>query len=265
MVDGVARSVRINTDGRCLTSGLIESGMVFGNLPFAEDARTEQVEALVDCDVLRASTSDIEALASVDPIVARNLARSNAQRLRGAEARLAALAFQPVPARLAGVVIELADHFGKVTPEGVRIDVRLTHGCLDGHLPGRRCCHSKNAKVRLQPVGKRGLQAFCKSKTEAAGELPIVADVFADLERSHRQRRQATGREKEQAVPRSCGECKRPEERFVGEEAVPRAADTGLPQFLPNDSVKRRVITDQFAERFVRHVNGGVVETLKGW
>ena len=130
MVDGVARSVRINSDGRCLTSGLIESGMVFGNLPFGEDARTEQVEALVDCDVLRASTSDIEALASVDPIVARNLARSNGQRLRGAEQRLAALAFQPVPARLAGVVIELADHFGKVTPEGVRIDVRLTHGAL---------------------------------------------------------------------------------------------------------------------------------------
>ena len=130
MVDGVARSVRINSDGRCLTSGLIESGMVFGNLPFGEDARTEQVEALVDCDVLRASTADIEALASVDPIVARNLARSNGQRLRGAEQRLAALAFQPVPARLAGVVIELADHFGKVTPEGVRIDVRLTHGAL---------------------------------------------------------------------------------------------------------------------------------------
>ena len=33
-------------------------------------------------------------------------------------------------ARLAGVVIDLADHFGKVTPTGVRIDVRLTHGAL---------------------------------------------------------------------------------------------------------------------------------------
>jgi CRP-like cAMP-binding protein len=130
MVEGVARSVRVNSDGRCLTSGLIESGMAFGSLPFADDTRAEQVEALVDCDVLRASTADIEALASVDPIVARNLARSNSQRLRGTEARLSALAFQPVPARLAGVVIELADHFGKVTPEGVRIDVRLTHGAL---------------------------------------------------------------------------------------------------------------------------------------
>ena len=130
LVDGVARSVRVNGDGRCLTTGLVEAGMAFGRLPFAADDATEQVEALVDCDVLRASTADLEALASVDPIVARNLARSNAARLRAAETRLAALAFQPVPARLAGVVIELADHFGKVTPEGVRIDVRLTHGAL---------------------------------------------------------------------------------------------------------------------------------------
>ena len=28
------------------------------------------------------------------------------------------------------MLTELADHFGKVTPEGVRIDVRLTHGSL---------------------------------------------------------------------------------------------------------------------------------------
>ena len=92
--------------------------------------RTEQVEALVDCDVLVASTSDLQTLAAVDPIVARSLARSNALRLRSSEARLAGLAFQPVPARLASVLTELADHFGKVTPEGVRIDVRLTHGSL---------------------------------------------------------------------------------------------------------------------------------------
>ena len=101
--------------------------------PFREvvpSQRTEQVEALVDCDVLRVATSDLEALASVDPIIARNLATSNALRLRAAEERLAALAFQPVPARLAGVIVELADHFGKVTPDGVRIDVRLTHGTL---------------------------------------------------------------------------------------------------------------------------------------
>ena len=130
IVDGVARAVRVNEDGRCMTSGLLEAGMVFGRLPFVDDMRTEQVEALVDCDGLVASTNDLQTLAAVDPIVARNLARSNALRLRASEARLAGLAFQPVPARLATVLTELADHFGKVTPEGVRIDVHLTHGSL---------------------------------------------------------------------------------------------------------------------------------------
>ncbi|MSO46597.1 MAG: Crp/Fnr family transcriptional regulator [Thermoleophilia bacterium] len=130
VVDGVARAVRVNSDGRCLTSGLLDAGMVFGRLPFVEETRTEQVEALADCDILVSSTRDLQTLAAVDPIVARNLARSNALRLRASEARLVGLAFQPVPARLAGVLTELADHFGKVTPEGVRIDIRLTHGSL---------------------------------------------------------------------------------------------------------------------------------------
>ena len=123
IVDGVARAVRVNEDGRCLTSGLLDAGMVFGRLPFVDDMR-------MDCDVLVASTNDLQTLAAVDPIVARSLARSSALRLRASEARLAGLAFQPVPARLARVLTELADHFGKVTPEGVRIDVRLTHGSL---------------------------------------------------------------------------------------------------------------------------------------
>jgi len=130
MVSGVARSVRVNDDGRCLTSGLLDAGSIFGRLPYLEDEWTDQTEALVDCRVLRAATADLEALAGVEPTVARSLARSSGARLRSAESRLAGLAFQPVPARLAGVVIDLADHFGKVTRDGVRIDVALTHGAL---------------------------------------------------------------------------------------------------------------------------------------
>lgn len=130
VVSGVARAVRVNHDGRCLTSGLLDAGSVFGRLPWLEEYPTEQVEALVDCEILRASTADLEALASVDPVIARNIATSNAMRLRAAESRLSALQFQSVPARLAGVIIELADHFGKVTPDGIRLDVRLTHGTL---------------------------------------------------------------------------------------------------------------------------------------
>ena len=130
MVSGVARSVRVNDDGRCLTSGLLDAGSIFGRLPYVEDDWTDQTEALVDCRVLRAATADLEALAGVEPVVARSLVRSSGARLRSAETRLAGLAFQPVPARLAGVVIDLADHFGKVTREGVRIDVALTHGAL---------------------------------------------------------------------------------------------------------------------------------------
>jgi CRP-like cAMP-binding protein len=130
IADGVARAVAVDGEGRCVTTGLLDSGHLFGVLPAVDDARHEQVEALDACTVLRASTSDLERLLAVDPIVARNAAGLIADRLQDATARLEGLAFQPVPARVAGVLIDLADRFGKVTPEGVRIDVRMTHGTL---------------------------------------------------------------------------------------------------------------------------------------
>lgn len=130
LADGVARVVRVDGDGRCLTTGLLDPGSVFGALPFLAESGDEQVEAIDACTVLRAPTADLERLIGVDPVVATATVGAVATRLRDTERRLEALAFQPVPARVAGVLIDLADRFGKVTTDGVRIDVRMTHGVL---------------------------------------------------------------------------------------------------------------------------------------
>jgi CRP/FNR family cyclic AMP-dependent transcriptional regulator len=56
-----------------------------------------------------------------------NLMRSLSQRLRNVEDRLESLAFRGVAARLAGQLLELMDRYGRVTPQGIRIDERFTH------------------------------------------------------------------------------------------------------------------------------------------
>jgi CRP/FNR family transcriptional regulator len=53
--------------------------------------------------------------------------RSLSERLRTAEDQIEALAFRPVPERLAGKLLELMDRYGRVTPNGIRIDERFTH------------------------------------------------------------------------------------------------------------------------------------------
>ena len=50
--------------------------------------------------------------------------------MRESEQRLESLAFHQVPARLARTILDLADRYGKMTPVGVRIDLRVTHGQL---------------------------------------------------------------------------------------------------------------------------------------
>ena len=53
--------------------------------------------------------------------------RSLSQRLRSTEDRLESLAFRGVSARLAGQLLELMERYGRVTPQGIRIDERFTH------------------------------------------------------------------------------------------------------------------------------------------
>ena len=75
----------------------------------------------------QARVADLERAIAGHPRMALNLIRSLSERLRTADDQIEALAFRPVPARLAGKLLELMDRYGRVTPSGIRIDERFTH------------------------------------------------------------------------------------------------------------------------------------------
>ncbi|HYZ79631.1 MAG TPA: Crp/Fnr family transcriptional regulator [Solirubrobacteraceae bacterium] len=130
LVDGAVRLMRAGPDGRLLGVGLLGDGGVFGRLPFSPPVDGERAEALDDSRVVTIAVRDLERIAVAHPSVARALLSEIAARLNAANDQLAGLAFQSVPARLATVLLDLADRYGRVTPRGVRIDLRLTHGQL---------------------------------------------------------------------------------------------------------------------------------------
>jgi hypothetical protein len=103
---------------------------VVGRLPFDDAPGGERVDALERCTVLRCSASDFEALLTAEPTVALRVLGSFSRRIRLGGMRLEGLAFHQVPARLARVLLDLSDRYGKVTATGVRVDVRITHGQL---------------------------------------------------------------------------------------------------------------------------------------
>jgi CRP/FNR family cyclic AMP-dependent transcriptional regulator len=124
---GAARLVRPAPAGRVLVVGLVEPGALFGRLPFADERPADHGEALGECCSLSIAAADLETLARVHPPLGEHLLRELAARVRAADDRLAALATQSVAARLAGALLELGERYGRVTPTGVRVDLRLTH------------------------------------------------------------------------------------------------------------------------------------------
>lgn len=130
LAQGAVRLVRSGPDQRFLGVGLLAEGGLFGQLPFMSTPPFESAEALTESRVLLVPTGDLERISCAYPVVAGNLLAEVGQRLTAANDRLAGLAFQSVPARLAAALLELSDRYGRMTPRGVRIDLRLTHGQL---------------------------------------------------------------------------------------------------------------------------------------
>jgi CRP/FNR family transcriptional regulator, cyclic AMP receptor protein len=125
---GHVRLYRSAADGRQLTLAILDEGAAFG-LPGALDEQPYDAyaEAFTDCTVRMLPTDQLEALVATHPRVALNLMRSLAGRLREVEDQVERLAFLPVSARLAAKLLELMDRYGRVTPQGIRIDERFTH------------------------------------------------------------------------------------------------------------------------------------------
>ncbi len=82
-----------------------------------------QAVALTNVDLLRLTMEEIER----SPQLLRELNTQMTRRLRQTEALLALAGKRLVIERLQGFLYLLAHEFGQKTPEGVRIDVRLTH------------------------------------------------------------------------------------------------------------------------------------------
>jgi CRP/FNR family transcriptional regulator len=126
--EGRVRIYRSAHDGRQLTLAMLDPGMAFGQVAVLDEPTHDAyAEALSDCVVRVLRLGDLERAISAHPQVALNLMRTLSLRLRHAEDQIESLAFRAVPSRLAAKLLELMDRYGRVTPNGIRIDERFTH------------------------------------------------------------------------------------------------------------------------------------------
>ena len=113
--------------GQEFTISVVESGTLVGATGFAPHPcglRVEALEPSIICGVRRQA---FEELLDGNPTLGMRVAGLLAERLIGAEGRLADLARKEVPERLASQILRLVASEGVVTREGYRILTRYTH------------------------------------------------------------------------------------------------------------------------------------------
>lgn len=107
---GRVQLYRLTSEGKKLEVATIEHGTFFGEMPLlGQRMHHTFAEALTECLICVMSRADIERLIARKPQVAIRMLEALGERLAETEARLEALAFQSVPARLAAALLRQAE------------------------------------------------------------------------------------------------------------------------------------------------------------
>ena len=118
---GIVQLSTVHRDGSEAILGLATPAIPFG-LPFTQ---IDPYIAIALSDVVLISLSQVEIQAS--PVLAQGLLLQLTHRLQQTEALLATINQRFIGDRLQELLLLLTREFGQTTPNGIRIDVRLTH------------------------------------------------------------------------------------------------------------------------------------------
>ena len=136
---GRVQCYEVSAEGQEITLSVIEDGNVFGEMALTGQSLDGlYVRALTPATVVSLRREDVEDLIRKKPEVGLMLVRDLAERLRASERRYADVVGKDVPARLATLILRLADSEGVVSGQGLRIPTHYTHEQLGSMIGCKR-------------------------------------------------------------------------------------------------------------------------------
>lgn len=166
-------------EGRELTLAVLESGTVFGEMALTgQRLRASYAQAMEESEISAMCRADVERLVLDKPAVGLQLVHLLSERLAAYEARMEGLGLKEVPARLAGLILELVETQGIRDSAGYKIPTRYTHQQLGTMIGANREAVTRaftrfreagTVEVRRRYIHVEDLDAL---KVVAAGTVP---------------------------------------------------------------------------------------------
>jgi CRP-like cAMP-binding protein len=128
---GLARIYRLSDDGDETSFGYVAPGEVFGELTvFGDYPRESFAVAVHPSRVWKMPIQHFQRILETRPAVSLAITRQIGQRMKRIESRVETLVFRDVRSRVAGILLELAEDFGKAQGEQLILDINLTQSEL---------------------------------------------------------------------------------------------------------------------------------------
>lgn len=138
LLEGRIRIYKVVAE-RELTLIVLESGTMFGEMSLtAQGTHEAYTQAMKPSKVCVMSHNQFRQLVMEKPEVGLRVAEVLSERQALYWNRMADISFKEIPARLAGLILQLVESEGIAIPEGYRIPTRYTHEQLGAMIGARR-------------------------------------------------------------------------------------------------------------------------------
>jgi CRP-like cAMP-binding protein len=157
VLEGRLKATGEGRDGKEVVFSFMDPGEVIGEIALLDqEPRSATVQAVEDSTLLTLHRRDLLPFLDRNPKVAVKLAGVLATRIRRLSELMEDTVFLGLPSRLAKKLLALSRRYGKATPEGLRIELKLPQHEL-GELVGTS---RESINKQLRQWGEEGIVQF---------------------------------------------------------------------------------------------------------
>ncbi len=124
---GRVRISKTSPEGKSLILAILGPADVISDAAWQIREHDSQAECIEDCRLYAINKEVFRKLIKENPEFGISLLQNFANRLKQAQSRIEDLVFRQVPSRVARLILSLAETYGKVTPNGIKVEFPITH------------------------------------------------------------------------------------------------------------------------------------------